>query len=238
MKRVEFVVEGDTLIGHIFLPKTLKKKQPSFLVVHGWTSKQNRGFHLARALAKQGYIVMTFDLRGHGVSDRKIEELSRKNFLKDVTSAYDFFLNISNVDARKITVVGSSFGGYLASLLSAERKVDALVLRVPANYQDEGFTQPQYKVRTKKNVTQWKTQFQKHTATKALRALYLFKGKILIVESEKDELVPAQVVQSYGNAVQNKKKLTYKIMKNAPHSISRHPKFQRQYRDIVLDWLE
>ncbi len=142
------------------------------------------------------------------------------------------------MDPAKITAVGSSFGGYLVSLLSAERSVKALVLRVPANYEDRGFTAPLHAHRMEKSRQEWKLRMHSHDATKSLRALHIFKGRVLVVESEKDEIVPASVVQSYGNAITKKKQRTYKIMKNAPHSISRYPNFQRTYRKIVLDWLK
>ena len=238
MKKIEFLVGKDTLVGHVFFPKVAKKKNKAFLIVHGRQSQQNRGFHLARALTRKGYIAMTFDLRGHGASDRKIELLSRKNFLDDVVSAYDFLAETKGVDTHNIVAVGSSFGGYLVSLLSAKRNVKALVLRVPANYQDKGFTKPQYTQRKQKARQEWKNRLQPHNACKSLRALHAFDGKVLIVESEKDELVPQTVVQSYANAVSHKKRLSYKIMKKAPHSISKHPRFQKEYKNLMVDWLK
>ena len=238
MKKVQFSVGKDKLIGHLFTPKVIRKKHKSVLIVHGWTSNQNRGFHLARALVKKGYIVMTFDMRGHGVSDRKLEDLSRKDFLNDVVSAYDFLARSTGVDQNNIIAIGSSFGGYMVTLLSAKRKIKALVMRVPANYKDEGFTH-QYKITQKKKASEaWKNKLHKNTATKSLRALHVFKGNVLIVESGKDELVPSGMVQSYVKAVTSKKKLTYKIMESATHSISQHPTFQRQFRDLVLNWLK
>ena len=113
-----------------------------------------------------------------------------------------------------------------------------LILRVPANYQDERFEETLSVSRKIKAREKWKLQLHGHTETKSLRALHKFSGKVLIVESGKDEVVPGVMVKSYANAVLNKKKLSYKVMEKASHSISKHPVFQRQFRDLVLNWLK
>lgn len=238
MKKVQFFVGKDTLIGCIFTPKIIKKKYQGVLIVHGLTSQQNRGFHLARALAKKGNIVMTFDLRGHGGSDGNIKKIAPKDSLEDVVAAYDFLSKIKEVNTNNIIVVGSSYGGYLAPLLSTQRKAKSLILRVPANYQDQSFNKAHSVSRKNIAREKWKLQLHGHTKTKSLRALHKFRGKVLIVESEKDEVVPSVMVKSYVNAVVHKNKLSYKIMERAPHSISSHPVFQRQFRDVVLEWLK
>src|SRR5262245_52195248 len=46
------------------------------------------------------------------------------------------------VDAERIAVVGSSYGGYLGVLLTSERKVTSLALRAPAICSDADFDRP------------------------------------------------------------------------------------------------
>jgi len=238
MKKVELPVSGDKIVGHLFAPEETKVGVATFLFIHGWRSQQDRVDYLAEALTKDGHIVLTFDLRGHGVSGGNLEELSRKDFLDDVLVAYDFLVTIPSVDANNIVVVGSSFGAYLAVLLSAKRKVKALALRVPANYKDEGFTGSHYKTRGIDGGEEWRENVYEYNEVESLKCVHNFEGKVLIVESENDELVPQPVLQSYSNAISNKNNLTYHMMKDAPHSISRHPNFQKEYGDLVLNWIE
>ena len=64
-----------------------------------------------------------------------------------ITSETSWPLTISlsdkrGVDAERIGVVGSSYGGYLAMLLASERNIHRLALRAPALYEDADFDRP------------------------------------------------------------------------------------------------
>lgn len=230
-------VGSENLIANIFRPDILKEKHSAALLIHGWKSGQDRQFELARILAGLGYISMTVDLRGHGKSSGDIKKFSRKEFLEDVKAAYDSLVQIEEVDADNIIAVGSSFGSYLVALLSAERKLKAFILRVPANYSDESFEDSLHESRLHPSHNEWKSKIQEYTQNSALRAVHNFPGNILIVESEKDELVHSTVIQSYMNAA-DPTHLTHLVMKGAPHSITKYPNFQKEYYKIVTNWLQ
>lgn len=236
MKNISLTVDGLRLIGDVFRSQT-DKKQPGVLFIHGWESQRKRTDMLAQELAGLGYCCLSFDMRGHGESEGDHTTASRKDFLRDVVAAYDFLAGLEGVDTENITAVGSSFGSYLAANLSAERKVRNLALRVPANYRDEGFDEALYGQRKRADHSDWKTRPHQPTETRALRAVHAFKGNMLIVESEKDELVPATTVRSYESAATNAESLKYTVMKDAPHSIGSLPCFQREYADVVKGWL-
>lgn len=237
IKEIEFTVGGETLRGRLFTPEVMEPLHPAVLCIHGWQSKQGRGSILVETLANRGFVCMTFDLRGHGASGGDITTLSRKDFLDDVLAAYDVLAATPGVDRGRITVVGSSFGAYLAAIVSSKRNVASLVLRVPANYRDEDFEGPQYTTRTSAGHAEWKLQVQDSAATVALRAVHAFPGKVLLVESENDEQVPAPVVHSYAKAVLSSSNLTHVVMKGAPHSLSQDEPRQKEYADIVLSWI-
>lgn len=238
MKDFALTVDGLKIHGNLFSNNTDSKNKPVVLLIHGWESRQDRHFMLAEELANSGYLCVTFDMRGHGASEGDHTVFSRKDFLKDVFAVYDFAVSQENNGTGDVIVLGSSFGAYMAALLSAERSVQALILRVPADYRDEGFDEPLYEQRNQIGHSQWKEHPHSNQETAALRSVHQFKGDILIVESEKDELVPATTVRSYEQAVSDSTKLTYVIMKNAPHSISHHPELQREFVDIVSSWLK
>jgi esterase/lipase len=195
-------------------------------------------FDLAEQLATQGYVCLTFDMRGHGASEGNHTVSSRKDFRDDVLAAYDFLVSQEEVDANRVIVIGSSFGSYMAALLSSKRKLAGLVLRVPADYRDEGFNEPLYDQRTQWEHSEWKKQAHGSSETAALCAVNAFRGDVLVVEAEKDEIVPAATVHSYVTATQNAKSTKHVVMKGAPHSISRFPEFQQEFKAIVIKWLE
>lgn len=231
---------GRTLNGNIFraLNDGLGAK-PAALLLHGWTSGQDRMFDMGEALStRAGVICLTIDLGGHGKSEGKIGELSRKDFLDDVLAAYDFLATQSDVDASKIGVLGSSFGAWLAAMLTAERKVNWVVMRVPADYADDDFEVPKQIVNEEKRSSAyaWRTHARNSDATAALRAIHNFRGKVLLVESENDELIPSQLVKNFADAVVEKRDLRHEVMKGASHSITRAPEHKSKFVEIVLDW--
>lgn len=236
MKEIEFTVGGLKLKGNLFYQEKVKEKNPAILFIHGWTSEKRRSFQYAEALIKLGYIVMVFDMRGHGVSEGDINTYTPKQFLKDCTSAYDLLSSIKGVDKENISIVGNSFGSYLGAILSSQRKTNNLVLRVPADYKKESFENLQIKNGgTNPGVMEWRNIPKESNETLALQAIHSFDGNILIIESEKDTLVPHVTIQNYINAVKNKSKLAHIIMKDAPHSIKPGP-FKEEVTRILVNW--
>ena len=157
--------------------------------------------------------------------------------MDDVLTAYDFLLNIEVVDKENISAVGSSFGGYLVTLLSEKRKLKNLALRVPADYKNEDFDKSKYEYSGAENleIVAWRKKVKKPNDTFALSAISKFDGEILIIESEKDTIVPHETIENYINAVKNKQKLTHRVMKGAPHSI-KEGKFRDEVTKILEEW--
>lgn len=232
---IDFTADGQKLRGNIFYPQNPKDKNPAVLYIHGWTSEQDRNFQFAEALSGLGFVSMTFDMRGHGISEGNLNDLSREDFMKDVEIAYDFLVADGKVDPENVSIVSSSFGAYLGMILTTRRKVKNLALRVPANYQDEGFNQPQVQYAKRPDTVEWREQKLEPNATMSLRALSDFSGDVLVVESENDELVPHQTLENYMNALKDKSRLTHTVMKGAPHSI-REQNFRDEYRKILVNW--
>jgi len=243
MTDISFRVAGVELRGKLFRQQ-ISGANAAILFLHGWTSRQDRYFELADTLAAQGYVCLTFDMRGHGASDGELKALTRVDFLDDAVAAYDLLANTEGVDKARISVVGSSFGSYIATLLSAKRPCAALCLRVPANYPDTGFEEPHleranayYEGVVEEDKKRWKTTVHSFSETSSLRAVHAFGGPILLVESEKDELVPHEIVQSYIDAAPDKNKLTYVFMRGAPHSLNGSDTYKEEFKNILVSWL-
>jgi uncharacterized protein len=237
MKQVEFLVDGNRLKGTLIFPEKLMEKNPAVLFIHGWTSMKERSYQYAEGLAKLGYISFMFDMRGHGESEGDINTTTIKEFLDDVLAAYDYLIKVKGVDREKIGVVSSSFGCYLAALLSAKRKVKKLVLRAPADYSNEDFNKPKMQTSGSDDpaLTAWREKPKNSNETFALEAVSDFDGEILIIESEKDDTIPHQTILNYINAVKDKSKLTHTLLENAPHSIKDGP-LKDEVERILVDW--
>ena len=239
MQKISFIVEGRKLAGSIFFPEKSKKKNPAILFVHGWTRAMERSYQYAEALSKLGYICFLFDMRGHGESEGNIKIFTIKEFLYDVLAAYDYFLKIKGVDEENISAVGSSFGGYLIALLSVKRNIKNLAMRVPADYPNDNFVKSKYlksSADTQESLA-WRKIKKNPDETFALKAINGFDENILIIEAEKDNIIPHQTIENYINAVKDKRKLSHIIMKGAPHSIKEGP-FRDEVTRILVDWFK
>src|SRR3990167_2021931 len=237
MRKVEFSVDNLKLKGILILPQKLLKKNPAILFIHGWTSHKERSYQYANGLAKLGYISFLFDMRGHGESEGNRDKTTTKEFLDDVLAAYDYLTKAQGVNTSDISVIASSFGCYLASLLTAKRNIKNLVLKAPADYPNSVFNKPtaQNSAESNPDIVSWRSEARKSDETFALDAVSNFNGKILILESEKDDMVPHQTVQNYVNAIKIKSKLTHIVIKDAPHSIQ-EGRFRDKVEQILVDW--
>ena len=94
---------------------------PGVLLVHGWDGSQEQYIARAHEIAALGCVCLTFDLRGHARHASLRQEVTREDNLRDVLAAYDTLISHPTVDPGAIAIVGSSYGGYLAALVSAAR---------------------------------------------------------------------------------------------------------------------
>jgi len=97
------------------------------------SSPRNRG--IAERLLDAGIASFLFDFTGHGASDGLFEQSTLDQRFDDLISALDFLDSQTYVETRFIGVHGSSTGGTTAIRAASEdARVQAMVLRVPRNY--------------------------------------------------------------------------------------------------------
>lgn len=232
------MVDGQAVKGTLLFPEKVKSKTPAVLLIHGWTSSEKWYIPRAVAISRLGYICLTFNLRGHGDSEGVLDELSRKDHLKDVLAAYDFLALQKGVDRERIAVIGASYGGYMASLLAGKRKLNRIVLRAPALYPDESIDTPSGKISRGENLKYFSQKASKKN-NRALQSLAKFKENLLLVESDKDEVIPKQTIDNYINAVNLKAKFVHKIIKGADHGLGKETssaKWLNEFIGILEDY--
>ncbi len=231
---LEFEVSGLTLRGNLYYAQVPKNLAVLFL--HGWTGLPNE--NAAKFLAINHYTTMTFSLSGHNNSDGRIEDQTRQKSFNEVLAAYDLFTSKLPKDT-KIIAMGNSYGCYLSALLSSERPLGGISLRVPANYTDEKFDEPQLgQGGDDPRIINWREQPLEPSENRALKNLSDFDGPVQIIEAEFDERVPHQTVQNYIDAIQDKSRLDYHFMKGWTHSLGPDKPRNEEFQQIVLKWLE
>lgn len=233
MKKIAFTVHGQTVTGTILYPDKVKGKLPAILYIHGWTSNETGYIKRAQAICDLGAIGLTINLRGHGTSDGNINRLSRKDHLADVLAAYDFLLDQDGVNPAAIGICGSSYGGYLAALLSDRKNVLWLGMRAPALYIDDDFEKPTATLIT--DETRYFKETRRYENSMALSAIRHYKHDLLLIESGSDETIPHTIVERYSDAVKDPRQLTYEVIPDADHQLSQ-PAWQQKFIEMLVNW--
>ena len=232
-EKVAIDVEGEHLQGTIVTPGTVV---PGVLFLHGWGGSQQQYLARAREIAALGCVSLTIDLRGHAAKEHQRQTVSREDNLHDALAAYDALVAHPPVDPSSIAVVGSSYGGYLAAILTTLRPVRWLALRVPALYKDAGWEQPKQELNKDPDLRAYRRRHIRAQDNRALQACARFDGDVLVVESENDDTVPHPVIENYLEASKHAHSLTYRIIEGADHSLS-DERWQRAYTSLLVNWL-
>src|SRR5436190_131664 len=155
-QKIEIRGGSGTIDGTLVLPGVLV---PGVLFVHGWGGSQQQYLARAREVAALGCVCLAFDLGGHAGTQPRRETVSRESNLYDVLSAYDALAAHPSVDSAAIGVVGSSYGGYLATILTSMRPVSWLALRVPALYIASGWELPKLQLHQDQDLRTYRRSF-------------------------------------------------------------------------------
>ncbi|MEK9196180.1 MAG: alpha/beta fold hydrolase, partial [Patescibacteria group bacterium] len=100
-------------------------------------TKQRYYDFFPRLAQELGITTVIFDYTGHGDSPFDIEELSPAQHFLEVITVFDWIKE--KYPNRKVFVIGSSYGGFLATQLTKYRKFESLILRAPSIYEPSEF---------------------------------------------------------------------------------------------------
>jgi len=228
---IEIPVGPRQLAGTIVSPTIAME---GVLFVHGWAGNQEQYLVRAREVAALGCGCLTFDLDGHAGTAPFQTAVTREDNLQDVLAAYDLLANLPHVNNSAIGVVGSSYGGYLAALLSSLRPLQWLALRAPALYKDENWDMPKSQLNREELVSYRRSTISSQH-NRALKACSVFQGDVLLVESEHDTIVPSSVTANYRTAYQSTRSLTFRMIERADHAISGES-WQQAYTALLTNW--
>lgn len=236
------------------------------LVHGGGVTREEGGFftRFAAGLADAGVASLRFDLRGHGGSEGRQEDLTLSAVLNDIRVALHFVRQTT--EATAVSLVGASFGGGICGYYAAQRpaEVQRLVLLNP---------QFDYKKRTIDNKPYWVNDYLDEETARTLTGqgyvefssilkhgrailnevfwlqphtvLDQIKAPTLIVHGTKDTLVPIE--SSHTAVPQFKAECTLVEIEGAQHGFAVHddPQYlnpqsqawQAQVIRTVVDWI-
>ena len=113
-KAVTFYSEGVRLTGDVYYPADLGpgERRAGIVLCHGYTGVKD--LYLpdnARLLTEAGYIAMTFDYKGWGESEGPRSRLVPYSRVYDVQAALTLLGTLPEVDAERLGIYGTSYGG-------------------------------------------------------------------------------------------------------------------------------
>jgi uncharacterized protein len=150
--------DGTRMAAHLYLPQNRKPgdKLPAIVLCAGTGgTKENTGGRLGPILARHGYIALAFDYRGWGGSDSRLMsvepqpkpdeqhemtikvkalrgEMSYAEQTEDIRAAISFIAGEPGVDAARIGLWGTSYGGGLVTWVAGnDPRVKCMAAQVP-----------------------------------------------------------------------------------------------------------
>jgi uncharacterized protein len=194
-------------------------------------TKQRYYDFLPRLATELGITTLIFDYTGHGDSPFAVEDLSPAQHFLEVITVFDWIKQ--QYPDRKVFVIGSSYGGFMATQLTQYRAFDGLILRAPAIYRPADFyTLKKYEDRDATMA------FRRDSDALAKHPLLAraaqFKGDVLLVVHTKDEQIPKETTDAYAHAFQSEL-----IEEDVAHSLDKTSEQQvSDYNQKIFNWLE
>lgn len=195
--------------GMAHLPE--REKTPAVILLHGFTGTKlepHRFFlKVSRQLEAIGIASFRFDFLGSGESDDNFEEMTLLKELDQANTILDYVKSHPVIDENRITVLGFSMGGLVASLLAGDRseEIEKLILLAPAGNmaeaaeemeRSEPFIESKNAFDIGGNLISYDFINELKTVEVWERASS-FKNPVLLIHGTKDQAVPIEESHSF-----------------------------------------
>lgn len=195
IKHIELInKEGKTLRGYLDYPENMNGELIVFF--HGLTgNKSEHAKHFvnfSRMISKEGFASLRIDFSGNGESDGEFVDFTMDTLMSDAQTIIDYAFTIEG--AKKITLLGFSMGGAVATYMSGiyKEKISKLVLWSPATKINENIRK-HYENQTKAEEGKMPGTFEisdqmaeSTTKYNITENAHLFTNPVLIINGKKD----------------------------------------------------
>ncbi|MFC1995275.1 alpha/beta hydrolase family protein [Chloroflexota bacterium] len=202
-ERVEIPFRSTTLKG-FFRKAPETNRTPCVISIHGAdASGLVEGHYMTNFFLHKGISTLEFDLPGQYEARFEGLYMEPSEFEKAISAGVDYLETVSDVEANKIGLIGSSFGGYIAARTAAVEKRLKACISVGGFYGLDEFTYMPGAVlhlQNDMNVTpaQWPEETKKYTLDGIIDKMTC---SLLVVNGTADATSPnSQVVKLYDNA--------------------------------------
>jgi naringenin degradation protein FdeB len=256
-RNIEFVeapYEGQTLPAYFMKAQDLSGRAPTVVLFDGMDNcKEMSVLFAGLELAKRGFNTLAIDGPGQGEALRLRRLHARHDYEVPGTAAYEFVARRADVDAKKVVIMGYSFGGYYAPRIAAFERRYAACVCLGALHWDLHAWQAKIKAQLKddpKKSAQSNFQFQwilgLNDSDAALERAKLFSlagvadkitCPVLITHGQDDRVVPVEAAHKLYAALKTSKK-TLKIFTREEGGAEHCQVDDRQLgMDYIADWI-
>ena len=178
--------------------------------MHGAGNAHRGDFRLFREqLLNHGISSAAFDFVGHGNTGGELKRSSLISRTQQACSVVDS-LNIQ----QPFSVIGASMGAYTAVKLLEYYQIKNMILLVPAMYDSKA-----YKVPFNKGFSEIIRRPESWRDSDAWQILSEYKGCLLIIAAENDEVIPLGVINRiYDSAVKAEERVLF-VVPRASHAV-------------------
>ncbi len=219
------------------------------VLCHGFLSSKDSSTNktLTRLLSERGIATFRFDFFGHGESDGPFEQITNRLAVEQAQAAIDL---VRQKGYRRIGLMGSSFGGLVATLAAASRTdLACLALKCPVvDFAEELRLEFGEAEMAKWESTDTVPNIMGGLDRIALRYAFYedclqriayeparsITVPTLIVQGDRDEHIPLHQSQRLYEALQVKKRM--EILSGADHQFTKDDDFKRM-TTLIADWL-
>ena len=205
------------------------------LALYGYSSKKaNQAELISSIVASARMSALVFDYSGHGESPFKLEDTRPAQHFLEVIYVFDW-LREQYPDAE-IAVMGTSYGGLLATQLTKYRTFANLILRAPAILKPSDFYTLQRDIDREWTRNVFRKDVEALASHPLLARASKFTGRTFVMVHEHDDAVPVQTTDAF---IKTFSADTYKA-DGFWHALSdpRNPKDKMiKYQDAISEWL-
>ena len=222
--------EGEELCASEFLPDGITL--PNCLVLHGaGAACQRRVEPLCRALASRGFAPLSFDFSGHGLSSGSIAASSIRKKVDEALGVTRWLDPLSPLSVCAFSMAGEVA---LRLLPQMNQRVENLILFAPAIYDVAAYDVPFGPEFS--NIIRAAGSWRRSDAPALLRG---FKGQLLIVIGDHDEVIPPEVIEILCSAATAAARVRVLRLRDAPHQLgiwmTQNPLLTKQLADRIVD---
>lgn len=233
-KAITLDVGGLTLRGMEHIPdKSTKNPVPAAILFHGFTGQKLEPHRLfwkiSQVLEQLGVAVFRFDFGGSGESDGDFKDMTPSGEIREAKAILEMVKADPGVDENRVSLVGLSLGGFVASAVAGDLpdEIARLALLAPAG----SFRESVERLKQEYRVTPEQSVFD-HAGNLIGRGLvddiatidiyaraHPYQGPVLLVHGTNDEAVPYQVSLKYRDEVY-RGKAELKLIDGADHTFN------------------